>query len=188
MLKQLKAEIILGLFGLFLVGAGIFLIRTSGAGEEKVEIIADDKQTDENNDKGVIYVDVSGAVVNPGVVKVEWGTRIGEIISKAGGLSEDVDMQWVDMNLNMAVKAVDGQKIYLPKKGSGYESSESSRSGGVSINSANLENLESVDGIGAVTAKKIIENRPYSSLEELVSKKVISQSVFGKIKDEISLW
>lgn len=187
MLKQFKTEIILGLFGLFLVGAGIFLIKTRSDGGERVEIVTSEENV-EVKSKSKIFVDISGAVERPGVIEVDLGTRIGEIISLAGGFDEDVNKEWVEMNLNMAVKAVDGQKIYIPKKGAGEVSNQSRVVLGVSINSATMEALEGLDGVGAVTAKKIIENRPYSSVDELVSKKVLTQSLYEKIKNHVTLW
>jgi competence protein ComEA len=57
----------------------------------------------------------------------------------------------------------------------------------VSINKADSSQLESLPGIGLVTAGKIISQRPYSSIDELVVKKVIGQSVFSKIKELIIL-
>jgi hypothetical protein len=55
----------------------------------------------------------------------------------------------------------------------------------VDINSASAEELESVKGIGAATAKKIIDGRPYKGKDELVSRKVVSQSQYDKIKDQL---
>lgn len=57
----------------------------------------------------------------------------------------------------------------------------------ISVNNASGEDLEALPGIGPVTAKKIIDNRPYGSLEELLSKKVLSRSLYEKLKDQLSL-
>ena len=57
----------------------------------------------------------------------------------------------------------------------------------ISINSALQEDLEALPGIGPVTAKKIIDNRPYGSLEELVEKKAMGQALFKKLKDQLVL-
>ena len=63
-----------------------------------------------------------------------------------------------------------------------------SASGLIDINAASESELDTLSGIGPVTAGKIIDNRPYGSLEELVSKKAVSSSVFEKIKDHISVY
>ena len=47
--------------------------------------------------------------------------------------------------------------------------------------------LETLTGVGPVTAQKIIENRPYLGIEDLISKKVVNQSTFTNIKDNIEL-
>ena len=104
----------------------------------------------------------------------------------------------VDRNsLNLAQKIVDGQKIYVLAHGeapnantnsvSNTEASVTSENVAVSINSASGDALESLSGIGPVTAKKIIDNRPYGTLEELVSKKAVGSSTFEKIKNNITL-
>ncbi len=54
------------------------------------------------------------------------------------------------------------------------------------INTASATDLDKLPQIGKARAKKIIDNRPYKSTDELVSKKVLSQPVFNKIKDKIS--
>src|SRR3989304_2203822 len=61
-------------------------------------------------------------------------------------------------------------------------------SGLTNINSASKSVLEDLNGIGPVYAQKIIEQRPYSNIEELVSKKVIPKSTYEKIKNEISVY
>jgi len=57
----------------------------------------------------------------------------------------------------------------------------------LSINSASSMELETLTGVGPVTAQKIIENRPYLGIEDLISKKVVNQSTFTNIKDNIEL-
>ena len=55
----------------------------------------------------------------------------------------------------------------------------------VDINSASAAELKAVKGIGEADAKKIVENRPYKSTDELVQKKVMSKAIHDKIKDQI---
>src|SRR5262245_937513 len=55
----------------------------------------------------------------------------------------------------------------------------------VDINSASAADLESVKGIGKATAKKIIDGRPYKAKDELVTKKILSQGAYDKIKNQI---
>jgi competence protein ComEA len=53
------------------------------------------------------------------------------------------------------------------------------------INSASADELKAVKGIGEADAKKIVENRPYKTKDELVEKKVVSKATYDKIRDQI---
>ena len=55
------------------------------------------------------------------------------------------------------------------------------------VNTAAPAALEALPGVGKVTAEKIIQNRPYTSLDDLVIKAVISQTLFDKIKNSLTL-
>jgi competence protein ComEA len=56
----------------------------------------------------------------------------------------------------------------------------------ININTASSADLDSLPQIGPKRAAKIIANRPYKSIDELVTKKAIPKSVFEKIKDRIT--
>jgi competence protein ComEA len=45
--------------------------------------------------------------------------------------------------------------------------------------------LKAVAGIGEADAKKIIENRPYKSTDDLVQKKVLPKATYDRIKAQI---
>ena len=59
------------------------------------------------------------------------------------------------------------------------------KKGLIDINSASTDELQSLKGIGDANAKKIVQNRPYKRKDELVKKKVIPQSTYDEIKDQI---
>src|SRR5215472_8304409 len=53
------------------------------------------------------------------------------------------------------------------------------------INTASIDQLKSFPGIGDAYAKRIVDGRPYTAKNQLVSKGVLPQGVYDKIKDSI---
>lgn len=164
------------------------------------------------NNQAIIFVDVSGAVKKPNLYQVNYGSRIKEVIDKAGGLSENADVMYFNRNFNYARIVSDQEKIYIPSIAEinngiftqnqlafDYISpvtnvdtfpitdNMATDSQLININSGTIEELDQLPGIGQVTANKIISNRPYATFDELVIKKAVNKNVFEKIKDLITL-
>lgn len=141
-----------------------------------------------------ISVDVSGAVNNPGVYKLADSSRIEDAIKAAGGANNTVDQTYLSKYINLAQKITDGSKVYLPKTGEQLDSAgqvagiNTSSAEKVNINTASQEALDALSGIGPVTSSKIVSGRPYSQTDELVSKKILTKTVFDKIKDQLSVY
>jgi DNA uptake protein ComE-like DNA-binding protein len=55
----------------------------------------------------------------------------------------------------------------------------------IDINSASEAQLKSIPGIGDAYAAKIVKGRPYRAKNELVQKKIVTESLYEKIKDMI---
>lgn len=180
------------------VGAVFILIgiASSFLSPQKEEEITFSSESQEES-KREIMVDVSGAVVNPGVYRLSKDARFQDALIAAGGLSSEADREWVAKVLNLAAKVSDGGKIYIPEKGSIHSATSgqastagnlSSETGLININAASTSQLDTLPGIGPVTANKIIDNRPYTDIAELLSKKVVGQKVFDQIKNSISVY
>lgn len=171
--------------GLVLVVVGGVVMVRERSGQPGEEVVIEE----EGVEKEKVTVEIQGAVVKPGVYHLPFNSRVQDLLIEAGGLSKEADEDWVTENLNQAAKLKDGEKYYLPKKGEGQTvDSQSSATGKININTASLAQLDSLPEIGPARGQKIIDNRPYSRLEELLEKEVISSSVFEKIKDRISVY
>lgn len=182
-----KAALVLAGVSVIVLGIGVFIIK-AGEFESKVRISGQTVNSAASS-SGDVWVDVTGAVNSPGVYRLALGSRIKDAIEAAGGLSEDVDGIWVGKNLNRAQIITDGYKLYLPSiNEANITHVNSDNSSVISINYSTKKELESLPGIGPVTADKIINNRPYMRVEELIEKKIVGEKVWTSIKDMIQLW
>lgn len=177
--------ILLGILGLVLVVIGVAQIFINKS-EPSPLVFEENKEA-----ASEIVVDVEGAVISPGVYSIDSKSRTVDALAAAGGLAEDADRVWVEKNINLAKRVSDGLKIYIPRAGEQVLSDSSSVSVGtagpvININTASASDLDSLPGVGAVTSQKIIENRPYIETTDLLTKKILGQATYEKIKDKIS--
>lgn len=188
MIDRFKIPLALTIIAITFIAFGIYHTVNKNT-KNSVKFIEDNTTASES---ATIVVHVGGAVLNPGVYDLTPKTRVGEAIDKAGGFADNADKSKVDKILNLAQILNDGAKIYIPVIGE--EISQVSEeilinpdANAISINNASKTDIMTLSGIGEVRAQKVIDNRPYGSLGELVEKKVLPQSVYDDIKDKISL-
>lgn len=155
---------------------------------------------------GKIFVDIGGEVAAPGVYEVTEGTRLFEVINRAGGLTEEADIDVI----NRAETVYDGQKILIASyeetrsgkntagtgdgqttgSGAGFAQGTGNTEGEkVNINTADSAELQSIPGIGPSKADRIIEYRNtqgrFNTIEDIKNISGIGNKTFESIKKYI---
>lgn len=189
-LKVIKEYLALILLGV--VGGGILIFglwKMIYVEDIKVEVVKGEEQGSELKEA---VVDIAGAVEKPGLYKLPAESRIGDALVVAQGLAANADREWVAKNINLAEIIKDGGKVYIPRQSEKAESQVDGKgvitAGKININTASISELDTLSGIGEVRAKAIFDNRPYTQIEELMSKAKIPASVYEKIKDSVTLY
>lgn len=203
---RFRYPLLIILLGLILIGIGAFFVKSSSRNNSQaIEVLESTTVSPETQ----IFAEVGGAVIKPGVYSFDKNARVEDLLAKAGGFLEDADTDWVAKNLNRAAKLVDGQKVYIPtiEETTNNETNQSEvlsantsgvyqtgsfaisgqNTGLTNINSASLDELDKLPGIGPVYGQKIIDQRPYSNIDELNTKKVVPKNTFEKIKNMITI-
>ncbi len=189
-----KAAVIGGVI-LLLVGAGGLFSKKEEAVEELavVETTALAEKTEvSTTQEAVIFVDIKGAVKNPGVYQMKSGDRVKDALDAAGGLTGEADSQKV----NLAQRVEDQMVIVVPKVGEeateipvGGTSKEAAKDGKVNINTATVEELKTLKGVGEKKAEAIIEyrkkNGSFKTKEDLMKVRGIGKKLFESFQERI---
>jgi competence protein ComEA len=207
--KPMWLWLVIGLLMALGLGYGAFGVYQLVSTNDQEIVSSNDVESqvcEEKPDFGQITVYISGAVSNPGVYILESGDRIVDLLKAAGGISANADKIYVNRQFNLAKQLSDGEQLYIPttteveskielensvavlaQKNDGGQVAGASQNSPISINSSPKSKLMELSGIGEARATKIIDNRPYNSLQELVEKSVISQSLLDDIQSQIGL-
>lgn len=162
-----------------------------------------------------VRVQVSGAVLEPGIYDVPASCRVEEAIAAAGGMTENADIERV----NLVRKVRDGMQIRVPvqkaartsrtqrksaQAKSGLGESASGKSGSVKagsgrncsmmqsvrINSASTGELQQLPGIGPALAQRIVDTRSrgrFTSAEDLLRVPGIGKAKLAKLRDYVEV-
>lgn len=168
-----------------LAAAGVgFGVLTRPAPPPVVEVA---EASEEPTAAPVIVVDVTGAVVRPGVVTLPAGARVIDALQAAGGMAAEADADAI----NRAAPLRDGGRVHVPRVGetppAGSLGTASETK--IDLNRATAAELDSLPGIGPATAAKIIrarEERPFQTIEELQTRGLLSPRVLADIRDLVT--
>lgn len=157
-----------------------------------------------------VRVQVSGAVLEPGIYDVPANCRVEEAIAAAGGLTENADSERV----NLVRKVRDGMQIRVPEQKAArtsrtqrknaqatasYSASSTKKVGStragteknnsavqiVRINSASVSELQQLPGIGPALAQRIVETRNsgrFTSADDLLRVPGIGKAKLAKLR------
>jgi competence protein ComEA len=132
----------------------------------------------------VITVHVAGAVAAPGVVEVAAGSRVGEALAAAGGVTPEADLTRV----NLAAPLADGQQVLVPCAPPGG-ATVLAGDGRVHLNVAGAEELEALPGVGPVLAQRIVAyreaNGPFSVVEDLLDVPGIGEAKLAALREAV---
>ena len=108
------------------------------------------------------------------VALAAFGLAAGSALAQKAEPSKDATKKSATAAKDATKKAADTPKAEPPKAAEPMD-----------LNSASESELASLKGIGPVRAKAIVKGRPYKGKDELVQKKIVPQSVYDSIKDQI---
>lgn len=168
------------------VALGVVLLfpRDGGAGDRRSFPVS----TPAGSEGTTLKVYIAGAVQQPGVYALNHGDRIDDLLRLAGGPAPDADLEAI----NLATRLRDAQQVVIPRLGDESNAGASPPSGALlNINTASKALLESLPDIGAVRAQRIIESRaqdgPFREPRDLVTRKIITERTFSKLRDRIAV-
>lgn len=175
----------------------------------------DEVETKENDLKtnNLVKVDIKGKVKNPGVYSVSSDDRVLDVINKAGGATSDADTSVTNLSKKITdemviviysksevknfvkVKEEEKEKQTACKNDVNDSCVDNDTKSNVikkiSINTATIDELMNLNGIGKEKAEAIINYRQtngnFKNISELLNVRGIGESIFEKIKDNITV-
>ncbi|MGN0078627.1 MAG: helix-hairpin-helix domain-containing protein [Coriobacteriales bacterium] len=139
----------------------------------------------------VIAVDVEGEVRHPGLYSLPAGSRAGDAVEAAGGLTKHARTGAV----NLAQLLEDGQQVTIPSKRDAQAATQDPAAGGgdqtgpVNINSASAQELQQLSGIGELLSQRIVDYRsghgPFASVDELTEVPGIGEARLENLRAQI---
>lgn len=183
--------------------------------DNKVVLNKQEKEENKNDSVEYVIVDIKGEVTTPGVYELIKGSRVIDVINEAQGLTGNANTRYI--NLSKILEDGDAIVIYSNDEIENASKEEkievttpcvcedvnsacienntnkknNQTSEKININTATQEELTSLSGIGEAKAKSIIkyreENGNFKSIEDIMKVSGISENLFAKIKENITV-
>lgn len=153
-----------------------------------------------------LVVHAAGAVAVPGVYVLPVGSRVDDLLARAGGTSPDADVD----RLNRAAPLADGQRLYVPRHGeeapsvvgpdgggasapgtAGRGADGAGQAGPIDLNTADAEELDALPGVGPATAAAIVDHRerhgPFTSVDGLLDVRGIGPAKLEALRELVTV-
>ena len=139
--------------------------------------------------KDTVMIQLSGAVLRPGVYEVTENQRVGDVLAVGGGVLPNANLD----RINLVRFITDGMRIKIPfiskskAKSINLQNKQISfLSREVDVNYASVEELVKIPGIGRVMATRIVEyrlmNGAFKSDEDLLLVKGVGPKKLKRIR------
>ena len=162
--KQTYIFIVIGAIMILVIGYYFYTKIAKNEEYEQIDFVNEveiNESKKDNEIKEEIIIHIAGEVKNPGIIRIQEGARIADIIEQAGGLNQNSDIS----DINLAYPVEDGQKIIIPKIGDKESIQQENKTNTISsfgetqnkkinLNKATIEQLQSLQGIRRINSKK----------------------------------
>ncbi|WP_291560880.1 MULTISPECIES: helix-hairpin-helix domain-containing protein [unclassified Clostridium] len=199
--KIIGSICILVLAIVFLISGYLITRNNSKEAYEDIFVETKDINSEEKRnstfDEEVIVVDIKGKIKYPKEYTLKKGSRIRDLITMAGGLTEEADTNRVHFSKTLndedciviyGKEDKEEESNIVNSNNIGNSSNSSSK---ININKATIEELTQLSGIGPSKAKAIIEyrnaNNGFKSIEELGNVDGIGEKTIDKFRDKVDI-
>lgn len=174
-----------------------------GDGPVTLAVADQPEQSDEpSGDEVILVIHVTGEVLRPGLVTVDSGARVNDVVMAAGGPTTTADLH----RLNLAAPVADGMQVRVPAVGDEetgplvvmpaqnadvLSGEQTIPPGPVNLNTATAELLDTLPGVGPATASAILtwreENGGFHALEDLLAVPGIGRAKLAALRELVTL-
>ncbi|WP_086312885.1 competence protein ComEA [Enterococcus sp. 7F3_DIV0205] len=201
LLQKYKQYVIGSILLIVIICSIITFLRISSTSDELPEeelvmtSVSSSQLLETNSQSKQIYVDIKGAVENPGMYEGTANMRVWDAVMLAGGVNEEADTKQV----NFSERIADQMVIYVPKHGeefqkteqnNGTQTSQNKETNKINLNQASETELQALPGVGQKKAQEIIryreENGGFKTIEDLKNISGFGEKTFDKLKESIT--